>query len=120
MSAVLARLLCLALACLVLGLALPAAAELSCNELNQVADDLDDIADAFAVSGTIQEGDSMDRSLGDIIDSLEGIARIENDPAFGNAVRALARAWDDFDADAFADALERMIYRLDSLYERDC
>jgi hypothetical protein len=120
MSSLLTTSLRLAAVCLLLAAAVPASAELLCGELTAVADDLDDIADGFAASGTIREGDSVDRALGDIINELERIGRIENDPAFSNAVRALARAWDSFDGDGFADALERMIHRLDSLYERDC
>ena len=92
----------------------------SCDELTELANDLDTIADAFDEAGTIREGDDIDQALGDIVDAIVLIADIENQSALNRSVDNLIKAYNDMDSDMFAMALDSVITNLDRLYRRDC
>ncbi len=93
---------------------------LTCDELTDLANDLDGIAVAFDNVGTITEGDEIDRALGEIVDVIILVADIENEAAMNNAVDSLISAYDSFNSEKFALSLDSVILNLDRFYRRDC
>ena len=94
--------------------------KLSCEELTEIANDLDEIAVAFEDAGDIEEGDAVDEALGELVDALIALSDIENDSAMNRAVDNLIEAYNNFDGDGFADSLDNVILNLDRLNRRDC
>lgn len=92
----------------------------SCDELTELANDLDMIAEAFDEAGTIEEGDEIDQALGEIVDAIILIAEIENESALNRSVDSLLSAYNDMNGEMFALALDSVITNLDRLYRRDC
>ena len=94
--------------------------KLTCADLTDIANDLDDIAVAFDNAGVIEEGDVIDQALGEIIDALILLSDIENDPGMTRGVDNLIKAYNNFDGSGFAVSLDSVIVSLDRLYDRDC
>lgn len=95
--------------------------KMSCDDLEELANDLDSLADAFyEASSQITEGDAVDSALGDVVDGLHIIAASEQEGDLFRYVNKLDRAWENMDADNFADALEGTISSFDRLLQRDC
>lgn len=96
------------------------AEKLSCQDLVDVANALDDVRDAFNSSEEIKEGDATDQALGLVIDALNEIAEAERERGLDRAVSKLVEAYNAMDGDAFDIALKRVTEELDRLYARDC
>jgi len=92
----------------------------SCQDLDEIAGILDQVAEAFEQTGEIREGGEIDNALGDLVDGLLAIAKIENDRRLSRNVNAMADGWEGMDGDQFASSLDGVIGNLDSLYRRDC
>ncbi len=92
----------------------------TCDDLTEMADALDEVAEAFEDAGNIREGDKVDRALGELVDALITISEMENEQSFSRAVDNLTRAYDDMDADNFGMSLDSVITNMDRLYRRDC
>lgn len=106
---------------LVLPLASISASELpSCEDLTNIANALDELAEAFNSTGSIPEGGEVDTVLGDLVNALEDIAQIEGNATLSNAVANLADAYDSMDSDGFSASLEDVTVTFDELYNRDC
>lgn len=97
-----------------------ASAELSCVDLEDVADALDDVADELAEMRSVREDGRVDRDLADITEALTYIADEEEDRRMDNAVSAMIEGWEEYDLGLFEEGLEDVIDRLDDLYDRDC
>ena len=93
---------------------------LSCDDLADVADQLDIIADAFHKTDSISEGDEVDRALGQVVDALITISRVENEPALTDAVNSLTSAYNSMNSEKFGLSLDSVITNLDRLNRRDC
>ncbi len=92
----------------------------TCEELTDIANDLDEISAAFAAAGTIKEGDEVDRALGEIVDALANIATVENENALTDSVNSLTDAYDKMDGEKFGLSLDSVTSNIDRLYRRDC
>jgi uncharacterized Zn finger protein len=97
-----------------------AAEKPSCEDLTEIADDLDEISAAFAKVETIREGDETDRALGEIIDALILIAETENEKALSDSVSSLTDAYNKMDSEKFGLSIDSVTANLDRLYRRDC
>ena len=97
-----------------------AAEKPTCQELTLMADSLDEVSSAFAEAKTITEGDKVDQSLGELVDSLRLLANVENEAALSNAVNSLLDAYNNMDSEKFGLSLDSVITNLDRLYRRDC
>ena len=102
------------------GLTAVASEKPTCEDLTQIADDLDGISAAFSDVGTIQEGDEVDVALGEIVDALYWISEAENEDQVTNAVNSLTDAYDKMDGEKFGLALDSVVANMDRLYRRDC
>ncbi len=95
--------------------------KMSCADLEESANDLDDIADGFyAASNSIRENDPVDLMLRDVIDALHIIAASEKEGDLSFYISRLETAWQNMDSDNFASALEGTIDSFDRLLARDC
>ena len=93
----------------------------TCEDLTQIADDLDEISAAFSDAGTIEEGDAVDVALGEVVDALYWISEAENDERYlTDAVNSLTDAYDRMDGEKFGLALDSVVTNMDRLYRRDC
>ena len=95
-------------------------ARLSCNELDELAEAVDEVA--YEVD-RMQESDynrSIDRALKDLTNALRVVADYEDDRRLKAWTSNLEIAWDDMEKDDFIDSLDDITERLDELYERDC
>lgn len=97
-----------------------ASEKFTCDDLTELANDLDDIAVAFDEAGVIREGDDIDVALGEIVDALIMVAEIENEDTMYNAVDSLVDAYNRMDGERFGLSLDSVILNLDRLYRRDC
>jgi hypothetical protein len=95
--------------------------KMDCTDLEATANNLEDLADAFyAASSIIREDDPVDIALGDVVDSLQVIAEMEEEGDLSRYVNNLERAWADMNSDQFSGALEDVIASFDRLLQRDC
>ena len=95
--------------------------KLSCEDLEDSANVLDDIADGFhAASDIIREDDPLDRALREVLDALHLIAASEGESYLSGNVYSLETAWENMNSDHFASSLEGVRDSLDHLLERDC
>lgn len=92
----------------------------SCDDLTSLANDLDTIAVAFESAGTIHEGDEVDQALGGILDALQLVTDIEDEPRLDSAVDSLFNAYNQMDGEKFSLALDSVVINIDRLYRRDC
>ncbi len=105
---------------LIMGWFSVADAKLSCYDLDELATDLDDLAEALVDVDTIGANSELDDALGDVTDVLELVADVENDARLTRWIADLQLAWDDMEREDFEDSLDDIIERLDELGERDC
>lgn len=96
------------------------AAKPTCDDLTEMADELDAISADFAKAGTIREGDPVDLALGELVGALILVAKVENEPAMTSAVNSLIDAYDKMDSEKFKLSLDSVIANMDRLYRRDC
>lgn len=101
-------------------MAFSAQAKLSCGELDELAEILDDLAEELVDVQSIGAGGDVDLALGDVTDALNDIARVEKDKRLSSWITNLEIAWDDMERDDFEESLDDIIERLDDLYDRDC
>lgn len=92
----------------------------SCDDLIDIANGLDDVADYYVAGGTIYEGTRDDVLYGDLVDQLERLGKVENDAQLNASIRTMAYGYDNFDGVRFEEGLEATIFRIDQLYDRDC
>lgn len=99
---------------------LPVSARLSCNELDELAEILDDLAsdlqnlESFGVNGEV------DMALKELTTALKDVAREEQDKRLGTWIQGMEIAWEDMEREDFEESLDDIIERLDELYDRDC
>ena len=97
------------------------ASPVSCEDLTDMADVLDEVAEAVAsLDGDIEVDGYLDNQLGELTAEIMNIANIEGDSGLSRNANRMARAWENEDADSFVDALDNVIDAMDRLYYRDC
>lgn len=106
----------LSLPCFTVG----AAEKISCDDLSEITDNLDEVASAFREVGEIEEGDELDKALGEVIDAVIQIAEIENEESLSDSVSSLIDAYNDMDSQKFGLSIDSVIANLGRLYKRDC
>ncbi len=99
---------------------LSAQAQLTCNDLDSIAGDLDDVAEALSHVSYIGVNGDLDIALGDLTDALYYVSEYEGDGNLNAWVDELTRAWNNEDRDSFERALDSIIDQLDYLFDRDC
>lgn len=92
----------------------------TCEDLTEIADDLDEVSAAFSDAGTIEEGDAVDVALGEIVDALYWLSEAEGESHMTDAVNSLTDAYDKMDGEKFGLALDSVVANMDRLYRRDC
>lgn len=97
-----------------------AQAKLSCNELDELAEILDDLAEELVDVRSIGVDGDLDLALGDLTDALNDVARVERDKRLSSWINDLETAWEYMERDDFEESLDDIIERLDDLYDRDC
>ncbi|WP_223786827.1 hypothetical protein [Marinicella meishanensis] len=105
---------------LLLGLSSAANARLSCDELDELAASLDDLAEAMSVVDDIGVNSTLDGALGDVTEALSVVAAVENDARLTRWIADLNLAWEEMEREDFEASLDDIIDRLDELGERDC
>lgn len=94
--------------------------QISCFDLDTLADSLDDMADELSEIDTIGIDGELDIALGEMTNVLYQVAQYENDYELNASTDALEQAWQYAQLDAFENAIEDIIDRLDDLDDRDC
>ena len=92
----------------------------SCDELVEIADIFDEVAEVLEDVGYIPENSELDRALGEVVDALEELVDVEENRSLTNSVRQLADAWEILDWEKFKLALDSMIANLDRIRRADC
>ncbi len=95
-------------------------ARLTCDELEELAADLDSLATGLESVDTIGVDSELDDVLGDVSSALHVVARIEKDTELSAWIDDLDLAWEEMERDDFESSLDDIIERLDDLGERDC
>ncbi|WP_068310708.1 hypothetical protein [Polycladidibacter hongkongensis] len=93
---------------------------LSCSDLDDAIDMLDEVSMETFFRDRIRAGSDMDDALEAIIGVSAIIAMVEDDGRIAQSVDDLAEAWDDEDWDEYSDALDDISDRLSRFYDRDC
>ncbi len=99
---------------------LPVNARLSCDELDELAEVLDDLAGELEDVSSIGVNSGIDFALGDLTSALNTVASVENDKRLSAWIQDLEIAWEDMERDDFEESLDDITERLDDLYDRDC
>ena len=97
-----------------------AAEKVSCDDLTELANDLEDIAREFNKTRTFREGSEVDKSLSTLVDSLRVLAKSENEAALNNSIDWLEDAYGRMDAKLFSHRIAGVVTQLDHLHRRDC
>ena len=97
-----------------------AAAQLSCDDLTDVAGGLDDLYVALGDVTEIAEDSELDQLLDEVIGAMEVIAEVEDDQRLYESVDLMRRGWNDYDLDLLEAGMARATHEVDGLYERDC
>ena len=97
----------------------------SCDELKEIVNALDELADAMISTENIRENSQLESSLGSLIDGMEMIARVEADDALHTAVDQMGAIWErdtpwKEDLPLFKMALDSAVMSLDRIYYKDC
>jgi hypothetical protein len=92
----------------------------SCDQLDQMAEGLNNLAEIMADVGSIEAGSEADKILDKLIDDLFTVANLEQESGLNGPVQQLDTAWQNQDWESFKDALDGTIGALDGLLERDC
>lgn len=95
-------------------------AQLSCNDLDDLAGSLDDLAIALEDVESIGLNSELDSELGTLTEVLTIVAQVENDARLTRWIADLKLAWNDMEREDFAMSLDDIIDRLDGLGARDC
>ena len=95
-------------------------ARFSCDDLDDMAASLDDMAYEFERVDEQDIDRRTDRALRELVETLNLVAQVENDMRLTTWIRNLQIAFEDKDKDDFEEALDDIIDRMDDLYERDC
>ncbi len=104
----------------VLLFSISAQARLSCGELDDLSEVLDQLSHELEDVRKIGENGKIDLALGGLTESLNQVARMERDKRLSAWINDLEIAWEDMERDDFEESLDDIIDRLDDLYDRDC
>lgn len=96
------------------------AMEISCDDLQDMANAVDDLVGVIQSGADVREGDEADNALRGLVDALYEVARIENESDLNDYVIAMDNAWHDMDGDQFVYGANGVVGSLDRLYVRDC
>lgn len=99
---------------------LPTYAKLSCDELDEITETLDDFAEDFQQIRTRDIDRSVDEALEELVEALNTVAYVERDKRLTAWIGDLEIAWEDREREDFEESIDDVIDRLDELYERDC
>ena len=91
---------------------------LSCSELDDAVDTLDDVDVALLFADDVDE--ETDEFLRFLTVSLLEAAEDEDDGKLKKHTERLRRAYNDEDLDEFQDALNDVSDRLEDIYDEDC
>jgi hypothetical protein len=103
-----------------LTICLPSHAKLSCNDLDVLAESLDEFAEEFKNVSDHEIDRSLDRTLRELVVVLKQVANVEKDKRLSAWIQNLEIAWEDEEREDFDEAIDDIIERLDDLYDRDC
>lgn len=109
-----------ALICLTFGWLGLAQGQLSCDDLDGLAGDLDYLAMSLEEVEDIGYNTPLDATLGELTVALSAVASVEDDRTLSRWISDLKQAWKDMSREDFEVALDDIIDRLDELGERDC
>ncbi|MCF8043610.1 MAG: hypothetical protein K9K65_17095 [Desulfarculaceae bacterium] len=92
----------------------------SCADLEEMANTLDQAADALAKVGSIERGSELDKALRNLINALADVANIERNQDLADAVNLMGKSWKHDDWEPLKEGLDNAIDALDQLLKRDC
>ncbi|MFC3195165.1 hypothetical protein ACFODZ_13010 [Marinicella sediminis] len=95
-------------------------AQLSCQDLDDLAGSLDELAEALVEVDDIGLNSPLDATLGDLSEALSAVAYVEEDARLTRWIADLQLSWQEMEREDFEVALDDIIDRLDELGERDC
>jgi len=98
----------------------PVQAKLSCSELDELAEILDDLAVDLQSLESFGVNSEVDVALKELTDALQMVANEEQDKRLGTWIQGLEIAWEDMEREDFEESLDDIIERLDDLYDKDC
>jgi len=78
------------------------------------------LTNALSELGTITEGDEVDNALGDMVEGLSMVARIEDDPYLSRSVKQLSEAWENMEGEKLMSALNKVIEDFDVILGKEC
>ena len=99
---------------------LPANARLSCGDLDELAEILDDLANDLSSVESFGINGELDIALRELTSALKDVANEEQDKRLGTWIQGMEIAWEDMEREDFEESLDDIIDRLDELYDRDC
>ncbi|MEM7439163.1 MAG: hypothetical protein AAF393_06155 [Pseudomonadota bacterium] len=95
-----------------------AQAQVDCDYLGNIIDDLDYMADVLESSRTVSA--SLDRRLRNMVLDARDVAVAENDNRAIKAANGMIRAWQNEDDDLYLRSSDRLADRLEFFWNRDC
>lgn len=110
----------LALFLFTLFVSVPSYARLSCDELDEISESLDEFADEFSRLRTRDIDRSVDAALEELVEALNHVAYVEGDKRLSAWIQDLEIAYEDREREDFEESIDDVIERLDDLYSRDC
>ncbi|MCB1176695.1 MAG: hypothetical protein KDK36_03855 [Leptospiraceae bacterium] len=97
------------------------AEKLSCDDLTDIANTLDEVSAALKSAGKIEEDSEPDKALRDILDALHQLVKAEKgEKALAANVKSMEKAWQAMNWKAFRQSLDRVIGSIDKINHRDC
>jgi len=103
-----------------LNFSIPSHARLSCDDLDEIAESLDEFAEEFNQLRTRDIDRSVDRALEELVEALNIVAYAEGDKRLSAWIQDLEIAYEDREREDFEESIDDVIERLDDLYDRDC
>ncbi len=94
--------------------------ELSCRDLSELANDLDELQADFDFGADIREGSVEDMMLGEVVSVVGMISEMEGDRSLRRAARGLENAYINMDDGAFSYNLGQIVDIIDRINIRDC
>ena len=82
---------------------LPTHAKLSCDDLGEISDTLDEFAEDFQQLRTRDIDDSVDEALEEMVDALNTVAYVERDKRLTAWINDLEIAWEDREREDFEE-----------------
>lgn len=92
----------------------------SCDDLTEMANALDEVANAMEAQGSIKEGSADDTALKELVDALKVVATVEGNQNLATSVNRMESTWHAMDWSGFVTNLDNTTSIFDAILTLDC